>query len=148
MDIFANIDIEALREKLDSDLGLQKIKSEASKPTRRSPSSLEVMWKSSYGLYISIPESFLEGIGWTENTKLDMMLHDNVIILYPVNGFLNLRKIQGETGKSILISKAHFNDHEMMNEMIDGCMIWADDVVAYHRLVIQFSETIPNAFSH
>lgn len=148
MDIFAGVDIEALRKQLDSDPSLKKGKKEAAKAKKLSPSALEAKWNDADGLNISIPDSLIEDMGWIRNTKLDMIMHDNVIILYPVKGFLNLRKISGKSGKSILISKDHFNDHKKMKSLTGECKVWEDNVTAYHRLVVQFSEAIPKAFSH
>lgn len=150
MDIFGGVDIDAIRKKLDAGVSLddQAKAGKESKTKTVSDSKLEAKWLEGKGLYISIPESLLDEMGWVSSTKLEMIVHDNVLVLYPLNGFLNLRKISGKTGKSVLVPKENFGNSSKMSEMTETCTIWEDDVTAYHRLMIQFSETIPTAFIH
>lgn len=148
MDVFSGVDIDAIRRKIDAGVGLGDLEKKEKKEKKVYEAKLGAQWSDSKGLLINIPESMLNDMGWNESTKIEMMMHDNVLILYPLNGFLNLRKISGKTGKSILIPKDNFKAFSKMSEMAEKCKIWADDVTCYHRLMLQFPSTIPQAFSH
>lgn len=148
MDIFAGVDIDSIRQKLDSGVDLDDETLKKSKPDALLDAKLSAKWLPSEGLEITIPQSLLDNMGWSENTKLDVILHDNVIILYPMSGFLNLRKVPYKTGKSVLIKKENFLDSGEMSELAENCKIWEDDVTCYYRLMLQFPKTLPTAFSY
>lgn len=148
MDIFDSADIEAIRKQIDAGIGLDSKNETQSDSRFVSEVELEAKWIDSEGLFISIPSNLLAEMNWGPATKLEIIMHDNVMILYPMNGFLNLRKIPKKNGRSVLISKDSFGNMEKMAKLAGNCRIWSDDVTCYHRLMIQFSESIPKAFTH
>lgn len=148
MDVFGSVDIDAIQKKVDAGIALDDQAKKEGKPKKLAETKLGARWVESEGLCISIPQDLLDEMGWVSSTKLEMIIHDDVMILYPLNGFLNLRKISGKTGRSVLIPKETFSIPSKMSEMAENCKIWEDDVTSYHRLMIQFSGSIPKAFSH
>lgn len=149
MDIFGGIDTESLLKSLrDPGTKAEIIRRERIIEVPQEELPLAVKWRESHGLAISIPESKLAEIGWGEGTKIDIFIHENIMVLFPLNGYLKLRKPpKAMRGKELVIPKGQFRDIDAIrNATVEN--ISFDDLTCYHRMVIQFADPIPSAFQH
>lgn len=148
MDIFGSVDTEALLASAQESGSQEPAKptKARSKPTK--DLDLGVRWREKEGMIVSVPESQVAAAGWRASTQLDLIIHDNVMILFPFNGYLKLKKPSKQRlGREILIPKEQFKDLALMDDLqVEN--IRFDDVTSYHRLVIEFNKPIPQAFTH
>lgn len=146
MDIFANIDTESILASLNDIKDEVEVKPETRKETATKDLKLNARWSKNKGLTVSIPESKMSEINWKPNSKIDIIVHENFLILYPHKGFLNLKKpSKGYLGREVVIPESYFENIESFDDN-DLINIQFDDMTCYHRMIVEFSKKIPVKF--
>lgn len=148
MDIFGNVDTASLLRSLSNPTKSPDNKRPEKKQKQLKELDLGVVWREGVGLVVSIPDSKLNEIGWISKTKIDIIIHENIIILFPLNGYLNLKKpIKNLLGREVVIPENQFKDIAALRE-IKVNSIKFDDLTCYHRIIIELSGSVLVNFQH